>query len=403
MVTKPSFYEDQTLYGMKINKMATKKRTRLLDITSYNEDLECQAICLEVSMQFSASPFAKLLGKVSNIQCVTGTITILLNVFIIGTVLNSRSLRKETQFVLICNMALCDTVIGIYSILNVGFSSFITIYNIDFLGIGLDNNRCTSLGFLVTTPILMEAFTGFFMTVDKFLVIEFPLLNHNRRLTRKHAIVSLVCSYCVVLAFSALPIVLPNSFSYQPDCFVPFPANNSRDSFLKLFSVLFVIPLLFFADLALFCRIVRVIRKSNAQFGRNREGSLARKIFILMLTNFVFSVAPILSYVFVVTSFVEFDISSEAFTFSLWLSPILLSLNSLINPYLYALRHERIKHEIAKNIQQWKQETFPVGSAERVNTTENTASRSSVQLLSFRPLENKAAIAFGNSSGIGSE
>ena len=163
---------------------------------------------------------------------------------------------------------------------------------------------------------------------------------------------SLVCCYCIAVAFSALPIVLPDDFSYQPDCLIPHPTNESRDSFLKLTSVLFLVPLLFFADLVLFCRIVRVIRRSNAQFGRNKEGSLARKIFILMLTNFVFSVAPILSYVFVITSFVECHISLGAFTFSLWLSPVLLSLNSLINPYLYALRHERIKHEITKNILQ---------------------------------------------------
>ena len=109
----------------------------------------------------------------------TGILTILLNVFIIGTVLNSRSLRKETQFGLISNMALCDTIIGIYSIVNVGSSSFIFIINKIFQDVSFDGIQCTSMGFLVTTPILMEAFTGFLMTVDKCLVIEFPLLNNT--------------------------------------------------------------------------------------------------------------------------------------------------------------------------------------------------------------------------------
>ena len=101
-----------------------------------------------------------------------------------------------------------------------------------------------------------------------------------------------------------------------------------------------------------------------------KELSLARKIAILVLTNFIFFAVPvILILVFSIFAKLDsnpFDFEGDAFQSTVfkisigqWLPVTCLNINSLLDPFLYAFKHSHFKREIRRRIHRFSRKVYP--------------------------------------------
>ena len=105
----------------------------------------------------------------------------------------------------------------------------------------------------------------------------------------------------------------------------------------------------------LYVPIFIVAKNSGANLGLKREAAIARKIALLLCTNLIFFTVPVLVGVFQSALWlgVRNNWSSHSLGEFQWsrflvsIFPVLcLSINSLLNPFLYALRHPKVKQKL---------------------------------------------------------
>ena len=123
--------------------------------------------------------------------------------------------------------------------------------------------------------------------------------------------------------------------------------------------------------------------KSSTQMGVRREGALARKLALLVITNLLFSTIP-LSFAsffgnfFMSLFFYESFSSLKAATVcSVWVPVLLLCFNSCLNPSLFAFRYHLFKRRFRKTwltIRQHfiKKQTTPAGQQVNEQRCRNT-------------------------------
>lgn len=128
--------------------------------------------------------------------------------------------------------------------------------------------------------------------------------------------------------------------------------------------------LLYLVNLPLYFQLFRFVKRSSNQAGVKREMSLARKIAILVLTNFIFFAIPIiLILVFSIFAKLDgnpFDFEGDAFKSTVfkisigqWLPVTCLNINSLLDPFLYAFKHTHFRREIRRRIHRLSRKVFP--------------------------------------------
>jgi len=156
---------------------------------------------------------------------------------------------------------------------------------------------------------------------------------------------------------------------------------KSSGSSLILLASLITILVLYVVTLPLYVHIFIFVKKSSNHMGVKRELRLARKIALLVFTNFVFFAFPIL-LILMLSIFAKFhsdpfDFDGDAFkstmfkiTIGQWLPVTCLSINSMLDPFLYAFRHTQFKREIRRKKTRSSNKVFPFLSVSPpVNTT----------------------------------
>ena len=102
-----------------------------------------------------------------------------------------------------------------------------------------------------------------------------------------------------------------------------------------------------------------VAKKSGANVGVKREAAIAKNIALLLCTNLILFAVPVVLNAFGPTVMMDLNngVTDDWRSFTLadlrWVSilviifPVMcLSINSLLNPFLYALRHPKVKQQL---------------------------------------------------------
>ena len=331
----------------------------------------------------------QLLCSLFNSLFFIGTVAIILNITIILVILTSKILRKLPSMILVFNMAVCDFLVIVFCILIAFYNPFSKsdeTFQIDFVkhkirgfqSWKLPVTVCRSNIFIFTVAQSVSVINSLFLTVEKYLVIVYSM-KPGRRMTKKLTLIFLYITWFASIAYSIDAVFNlsdeeenfnNNEFNYfycsvsghhvhqipvkslgEPIS-MPFP--------LSIFSGV-LHAFLFLCTIPLYIHIFIVVRKSSTQLGIRREGVLARKLALLVFTNFLFSVVPFSAapglssrtllrldfFNFLTKTYSSFRAYLICFV---WLPVMLLCLNSCLNPLMYAFRHHRFKTKFRQTV-----------------------------------------------------
>ena len=288
---------------------------------------------------------------------VMGAVAILLNLIVLITVFSSRSLRQRTSMLLIANMALCDIFIGIYSIIIGDLNIFNFLSNVNdklntgerlVLGGGV---LCPLAATIFTSAVCVAAMTSLLLTVEKYCSIVY-CMNPDLRLNKKIAAACLLFSWVLSLSYALSPLFYVLNLSYSATMMCSFPVAQ-ENTFLICLGVLIA---LYIANIPLYARIFLFVKRSGSHLGVKREAAILRKIALVVGSNFVLLLTPmILIITFVPEENIHDTIERNnghntqiLFVVGFWLPIACLGLNSCINPILCAFRQGQFVKRIRK-------------------------------------------------------
>ena len=302
----------------------------------------------------------------------TGSAALLVNLAVVVFIALHKSLRNDLAVRLLLNVAVCDALIALVSILYSRFNraEMYIKHLLDQLqendneydALGNKMGKLVNImGPILTCAVASHVFGSGISMLDKFFKIVFSM-KPDVRLGRKTAIALLVFSWSLSATFAVLPIFGIGRMMYVA-LFIPLPRDRTDDRMKQRIGFVFgsqiALVILQLASFLLYVPIFIVAKKSGTNVGVKREAAIARKIALLLCTNFIFFTIPVVVGVYQRAIWLEVDFTpldnwrnralSEAqwTRFLLQIFPVLcLSINSLVNPFLYALRHPKVKQQL---------------------------------------------------------
>ena len=310
--------------------------------------------------------------KSSFALCATGSVALLVNIAVIVFIVFHKSLRNDLAVRLLLNVAVCDTLIAaLVTTLCKRFKNF-ELWTEHFQNQMQieESNEWFKLakitGPFLTCAVASHVFGSGIAMLDKFLKIVFAM-RPEVRLGSKAAVLSLCFSWSLSATFAVLPVFRIGGMTYTDWLTTtPLPSDEFKFENGRLRQPIgfaagsqIALVILQLASFLLYVPIFIVAKKSGANVGVKREAAIARKIALLLCTNLIFFTVPVVIGVVRGAALAELNNNLEddwrSFTLAefQWYSfifdtlPVLcLSINSLLNPFLYALRHPKVKQQL---------------------------------------------------------
>lgn len=267
---------------------------------------------------------------------------IILNLTVFVTTLTTKNLRKLPTMLLVANLAMSDFFVGIYSLAitasrhAMSYQRFVTVMD----------SLCPALGFLWVIGQFMAALSSFLLTTERYVVIIFSM-RPSISFTTKTCLYSVLACWTVAVLMALLPLFRVGTYTTTTFCIPIQPAKGIPHSFAYSTSLVAIGFLLYMFTLPMYVHIFLHVRKSGNQMGIKRDGRLAKKISILVVTNLTFFLLPIfiaLLWLFTQT-FNNIPLSTREILVGSF-TTICFSINSFLNPLLYAFRDRRFRFSI---------------------------------------------------------
>ena len=366
----------------------------------------------------------------------TGSAALLVNLAVVVFIVLHKSLRNDLAVRLLLNVAVCDALIALATILGKRFNFYelLTEFLLEQLvqGKQLEQHEWNAFrsewfklinitGAFLTCAVASQVFGSAIAMLDKFLKIVFAM-KPEVRLGSKAAALSLCFSWSLSATFAVLPVFGIGGMTYT-DWFTttPLPSDEStfEDGRLKqpfgfAAGSVIALVLLQLTSFLFYVPIFIVAKKSGANVGVKREAAIARKIALLLCTNLIFFTVPVVIGIFRGAAWVELNktLNDDWRSFKLaqfqWyefifdvLPGLCLSINSLLNPFLYALRHPKVKQQLNPLLSHClaaTRECFGIlRQKSRCNTANVEATNNEVEMLEGRIPEHGSLAQEGNS------
>ena len=291
--------------------------------------------------------------KATSFLYAIGSLALLVNITVILVIVFHKSIRGDLAVWLILDIAVCDVLISLFTVLCARYRGMW----LDFLFKELEGNSYyfqsqlikhrNILGPIVTCALLSEICGSFILTLEKFLKIVFAM-KPDIRFGKRGVILLLILSWSLSVTYAVLP-VFNVGMTYSKDE-IPTDEGNAPIGIARVTQILVVIIQL--TSCALYIPIFIVAKRSGANVGIKREAAIAKKITLLVFTNFIFFVVPAVFHIFRDELWHLQD--NKTLTQNQWiyfaadgvLSLCCVSINSFLNPFLFALRHPKIKQQL---------------------------------------------------------
>lgn len=320
----------------------------------------CEENCFvkEIGTPFNVALNA-LPRKLFYVEYIFGAIAVILNFFVVFISFGCQSLRKSTSFILIGNIGVCDIIMGVYSILIARYTVYEFIVN-EHEYDGMDvfvNDYCTIMGAIFTTAQITSVSSSFLATLERYLSIVY-CMNPEARLRKTVALWCLAAIWSVSIGYSLLAVFQVGGLRYHGEftCMMPFVNGpDLEDTSITGLVVAALLVMFYIISIALYIHIFFHVRKTGMSAGVKRKAALAKNISLMVCTNFVFFIIPMvctLLFVYKYEQLMEaFKVDSLRslqvyFIMLSWLPVVFLSFNSCLNPFLCAFRHPKFQKEL---------------------------------------------------------
>ena len=282
------------------------------------------------------------------VEYVLAPLGLILNLTILLVVTATTSLRKNASMLFITSLALGDFLVGLYSLCvtiarhALSYPNYVLIIK----------QLCPCLGFLWVSGQFMTIATSVLLTLERYVVIIFPM-RPDLNFTPQICLSCIVASWVTAVSYASLPFFGIGTYVSTTFCVPITPSKGAPHSFSYSVSIAAVGFLLYIVTIPMYLHIFASVRKSGHQMGVQRNGKLAKRIALLVVTNMVFFMIPVVIALLWLLSrfFQEMSvITREVIVGSL--PTIFFSINSCLNPLLYAFRNGRfqmaLKHRYYK-------------------------------------------------------
>ena len=264
---------------------------------------------------------------------------IILNLTVFVTTVTTKALRKLPTMLLVANLAMSDFFVGVYSLAITlsrhGFSypNFVEVMN----------HLCPALGFLWVLGQFAAALSSVLLTTERYGAIIFSM-RPSISLTTRICLYSALVSWTIALLMASLPLFRVGTYTTTTFCIPIQPVKGIPHSFAYSTSLVAIGVLLYTITLPMYVHIFIHVRKSGKQMGIKRDGKLAKKISILVISNLTFFLLPVivgLLWLFTQT-FNNVSLQTREILVGS-LTTVCFSINSFLDPLLYAFRDRRFR------------------------------------------------------------
>ena len=271
----------------------------------------------------------------------------MLNLIVVVVTLSSKSLRQHPYLALVSFLALGDLVAGIYCI------AMATVYQmVPLMEFQAKRNEfCPYIGFLVVSAQVSSTSTSVLLTIERYLTTVF-WFKRNCRMKMKHVLTASFLSYISLMAFSVLTVdneaMAAGFVGYG--CYPAFIDFNDEAHGVSSIIAVTITFILYLTTIGMYSHIYVVVRHSSRRIGRKaREVRLAKRIGIVVFSNFIFVFLPF-AFVLVVIATGSFAGTSVEVSVGIVLGclAILPGMNSILNPIMYGYRNDMFQKSLRR-------------------------------------------------------
>ncbi|EDO30012.1 predicted protein [Nematostella vectensis] len=274
-------------------------------------------------------------NKILNIEYVIAVTGVVLNFTVVFITLWMKQLRGNATLLLVANMAASDFLISSYAIIlttlrKMAYSEFIGIFT----------GACSVLGYVWLTSQFVSVISSVLVTIERFLVIVFcqkPQFRMSVVTVRR----LIVAAWGMGTTVALFPLVGIGTYAGNTFCVPIDPSRENPYTFYFSTSLTLFAIILYLITIPLYIKIFLFVRSNQLQRGVRKEGALAKKIAILVLSNMVFFFLPVFFAALLLLApkmFKDFSMISMSLL-TATVPTILTSINAMCNPLLYAFRH----------------------------------------------------------------
>ena len=282
--------------------------------------------CLCLSLECQDSEIAYLYFKqlydnpkrLFHTQYALGVVVLLINLLVVLVVLTSPGLRTNASFILICSLAMSDVLIGLYTVGIAVFNPFTESTITPNQMMKNDISMCPYLGFVFTTGQTTTVFISLLLTIERYLAIV-RCIRPRPKLQFKYSLGIAVLIWITGVSYAVLPLLGVQELQYHKwfQCTMPF--HKSTDVLDDTSTVTLVIAIgfvmVYVTSVALYLYIYFFFCKSTAHLAIRREARLAKRLSLVVCTNFLFFVVPTILFLYYVYRFMDVLFSDVGETF----------------------------------------------------------------------------------------
>nr|KAG5699128.1 hypothetical protein BaRGS_014427 [Batillaria attramentaria] len=298
-----------------------------------DETMDCRTPIDELSScnDLLRSDFFRAFLWTLSAMAISGNIGVLIYRMLLETQGSSSGFR-----VLVANLCVADFLMGVYlTIIGAADSHYSGEY-IWKQEAWTQSNFCQAAGFLALLSSEVSAFLICLITLDRLLVLQFPLHRHLH-LTARSAMIACGAAWFVGVVLAAVPL-MPAEWTFYGQTGICLPLPITRKPFLGqhyAFGVFVILNFLLFvligAGQLFIYHAVRTTPMASRSNRRKQDMAIARRLFLIVFTDFccwfpIGLIGLLVSH--------DTPIPGEV---NVWAAIFILPVNSAINPFLYTL------------------------------------------------------------------
>ncbi|XP_037402366.1 relaxin receptor 2b [Pygocentrus nattereri] len=281
------------------------------------------------------------------------------NLFVIGM---RTLIHAENKLYAICIKVLCcaDCLMGVYLF-------FVGVFDMKFRGeynknahVWMESMECRTIGFLAMLSSEVSVMLLTYLTLEKFLVIVFPL--SHLRPGRSQTFAVLAAIWLLGMSIAAVPLLSKELFgNYYGRNGVCFPLHSDRIEkptakgystgiFLGLNLVAFLIIVISYSSM--FYSIYKTgINATELRSQLHKDVAVANRFFFIVFSD---ALCWIPIFLVKILSLLEVEIPG---TITSWVVIFILPINSALNPVLYTLTTSFFREQVEVLLCQWQRHT----------------------------------------------